>query len=339
MKIYKIVLLAASILALIFLVVLLVLFISGKVNFSTFFPIEKQIVLLERTENLADITDIQMDLSSMDVVIVPTDSDEIKITYRGPESRKDDVDLTVSVEDGTLSFTQDQQFFSFFFWEFTPRVLEISLPIDYSAGINLENSSGDTSFTGSYQLTDFTSKVTSGDIRIENMDCDVFNVRGSSGDIHLGQVTSDEVGIYVASGDVTADAITGDGSIGSTSGDLSITSLSGIVEVEVTSGDIRISSLSGSGTVYCTAGDVTVSVAEASGDLSVQTISGDLRLNLLHNVSYFISAKCTSGEINSDFGMMYNDNDDDAASVEYGDAPVYSLKVRTTSGDIQLSGE
>src|SRR5665647_464133 len=111
MKIFKIILLAASVLALISLVVLLVLFISGKVNFSTFFQMEKQIVLLERTEALTNITNIQMDLSSTDVVIVPTDSDKISITYRGPESRKDDLDLTVSVLDGTLSITQEPQYF------------------------------------------------------------------------------------------------------------------------------------------------------------------------------------------------------------------------------------
>jgi hypothetical protein len=159
MKTFKIIQLVASLLVLVFLIVLLVLFISGKVNFSTFFKTEKQIVLLEQTKPITDFSGIKLDLSSMDVVITSSDSDEISITYRGPESVKDDMDLTVQVNDGKLEITQKPQYMRFwFFWILTPRVLEISLPESYADDIQLKNSSGDVSITGDYQLTNFSAR-------------------------------------------------------------------------------------------------------------------------------------------------------------------------------------
>jgi len=338
MKTFKIILLAASVLVLAFLVVLLVLFISGKVNFSTFFRMEKQIVLLERTEALEGISGIKLDLSSMDVVITPSDSDEISMTYRGPESLKDDLDLSVEVIDGNLVITQEKQFYMFLFsWCFTPRVLEINLPESYADAIELEHSSGDVSISGTYQLSDFSANISSGDIRIENISCGKLSLHGSSGDISLGTINADQVGIYVTSGNIKADSITGDGKIGTTSGGVSIGVLQGEVDVDVTSGSIKISAFSGSGNVDCTSGSISMTVSNALGDLSVKTISGDVSVTFDKDIAYVISARCTSGDIHSDFAMMYSSDDKDTATLDYGVSPVYKLTLRTTSGDIALS--
>lgn len=80
-----------------------------------------------------------------------------------------------------------------------------------------------------------------------------------------------------------------------------------------------------------------MTVSEALGDLSVKTISGGVSVRFDKDIAYVISARCTSGDIHSDFAMMYSGDDKETATLDYGVSPVYILTLRTTSGDITLS--
>lgn len=338
MKTFKLVQLIVWLLIIAFLVAVLVLFVLGKTNFSFFMKNEKQIELLQQTENVNEITGIKFDLHSTDVVIKPSDSGEISINYRGPESLKDKVDLDVSVIDGQLTITQDSPMRNWFFgmWNFTSRILVVTLPESYADDLIISNTSGDLTITGDYTITNFTSSLTSGDVNVEEILCSDFHLDSTSGDVTLGSVAAQDLDISLTSGQIDAKEIKGDGSIGTISGDIRVDSLTGNVQISATSGDVTVSALSGSGSVTCSSGDIGVTVAASSGDLSIKTTSGSVSVSLGESAAYQIAAHCTSGDVSANFPLTYSDGNNDASGL-FGDTAANILKINTTAGDIKLA--
>jgi len=336
MKTIKIIQLVISLAVIAALIVIMVLFISGKVNFSTFFKTEKQIVLLDQKESLQDISSVKFDLNSINVIITPSDDDQMSITYRGPESLKDKLDLTVRVDNGTLIIQQSKNFaIQFFNWNLTPKVLEITLPESYAKDLTIGNSSGNISVSGIYNLSDFSGKLTSGNFRIEDLTCNDFQIHNSSGNVTLGTISSKTLGISLVSGNLKADAITGDGKIRVSSGNLTAGTLIGKTTLDVISGNITVYSFEGSGSASCASGNINISVSKASGDLSAATTSGNVEIGMTADVAYQIDAHCTSGDIRSDFAMIYSSGNRSATG-SYGTSPTYKLTLKTVSGNIAL---
>ena len=338
MKTFKLVQLILWLMIIAFLVTVLVLFVLGKTNFSMFIRNDKQIELLQQTENVNGITGIKFDLHSTDVVIEPSDSEEISINYRGPESLKDKVDLDVAIVDGQLTITQDNPLNNWFFgmWNFNSRVLVVTLPESYADDISIVNTSGDLAVTGDYDITNFTSLLTSGDVNIEGIICTDFTLDSTSGDVTLGSVAARDLDIALTSGRIDAKVLSGSGSIGTVSGDIRIDSLVGDVQISATSGDVTVSDFSGSGSVTCSSGDIGVSAAVSSGDLSLKTTSGGVDVSLGKTASYQIDAHCTSGDVSANFPLTYSDGNNDASG-QIGNTAYNLLKINTTSGDITLA--
>jgi len=302
MKALKIVQLIVWLLIITFLVVVLILFVLGRANFASFFKTEKQVELLQQTEDVKGISGIAFDLYSTDVVIKPSTSDEISINYRGSESLKDDPDLIVTVNDGQLTIKQKEtpQMFFFWVWSSTPRILEITLPESYSDDLILGNASGDLTITGDYQLSSFRTHLTSGDMSLGDISSTDFSIDSTSGNIDLGSIDAEDINISLTSGDVT------------------------------------VSSLTGAGSVACTSGDIRVNVTESLGDLSIKTSSGGVDVSLEKDASYNIDANCTSGDISANFPLIFSDGKNNATG-QSGSGASNQLTIRTTAGDISLA--
>ena len=337
MKTLKIVQLVLWLLIIALLVTVLFGFAFGKWNFSSFFKTEKQVELLQQSVKMEDINDIKIDIQSADIVIKPSDNNEIGINYRGPESLLNKLDITVTVNNGQLSVVQKNDFpFHFFvFGNFTPRVLTISLPESYSKNIDLKNTSGDLTITGNYSLNDFRSHTTSGDSNISTLTCTNFSLDSTSGDITLGDINSQKTNISLTSGQIKADTLTGDGNITCSSGTIQLGSLTGKSNISTTSGDISVLSFSGSGSISCTSGDITLTSTKSTGDLSVKTFSGSVVLAIGKDASYDIEAICTSGDISSDFPLSFSDSGKSVGG-QVGSGTFSHLSVHTTSGDIHF---
>ena len=338
MKTIKIVQLVIFILAAVFLVGLLCMFMFNKINVTQMFRQEEQIELLSQTEDVKEISKISLDLRSAEIIINPSDSDEISINYRGPKSLKDKLDLTVTVSGGELVIKQnyDRQNFFFWSWNITPRVLEITLPESYADDLNIGNTSGDLTITGNYRLSNFAAHLTSGDVNLSDIKCSGFTLESTSGDVDLGRIDTTELRMSLTSGRIEAKELTGTGTIGSFSGDIHIENLIGDVKISATSGEITIGSLSGSGSVSCSSGNIDINVAESTGDLLVKASSGNIDLGFGTDASYDFDAHCTSGNVTANFPVTYA-GDNNTASGQIGMEPYYNLNVKTTSGNIDFT--
>ena len=121
-------------------------------------------------------------------------------------------------------------------------------------------------------------------IWISPVDRPTFRQRGSSGRSGargLGDVQLDsalgELQVKTASGDISVGAVGADSSLVTVSGDLGVDRLDASLTARSVSGDVTIGAIVGELGLSTTSGDVDLK-SVLSGDIRVQTVSGDVRL-------------------------------------------------------------
>ena len=335
LKIVSLILLLAGIAV---LVVIMILFSLGRINFGNFFRVEKQVEILHQTEPAGSIKEISLDLSSTDIQIVPSDVEEITVTYKGPESRKDNPDVSVDVKNGELTVVQDKvNLFSWFSWNFTQRVIEIEVPLSYKGNLDVLNQSGNLTIEGDYTLKSYHSDITSGDVKIDRMSTPDFALSNTSGNITIGTLKTDSFDIRVTSGDTKAEEITGDGTMKTTSGNIMVFLLNGKADLSTSSGDTTVKEWKGSGSVHCSSGNITAVISESNGDMTIGTTSGNIRVELGEKAAYQVKASVISGDINSDVPLAYTGNDRNSGSGDVGSTPSDILSIKATSGNLRIA--
>jgi hypothetical protein len=174
------------------------------------------------------------------------------------------------------------------------------------------------------------------DVRVEGTLNDV-SVRSASGDLRLDVVTG-ELQAKTASGDVFVRALEDEGEIVSVSGDVDIGRAERQLSVRSVSGDVEVGEVHGPLTVSSTSGDVELKEV-ASGDVRIQTISGDARIAIGPGTRVWVDATSVSGHLRSDLGLS-DEPSDSEASAESDTTPeerdVVPLHVKTVSGDVAI---
>lgn len=338
MKPLKIISLVLLIVGIALLVAVMILFSLGRINFGTFFRVEKQVEIFSKTESMTGINEISLDLASADIQIVPSAAEEITVTYKGPQSKKDDPDVSVEVNNGELRIVQEKMdFFYLFSWNFTQRQVEIQLPESYIGKLSVLNKSGNLTIDGDYTFESYHSDVTSGNVTIGTLTTSDFTMRSTSGNIRIGTLKTDSFDIRVTSGDTKAEVITGNGTLDTTSGNVVIAALNGQADLSTSSGDTTVKEWKGSGSAHCSSGNITITVSESTGDMTIGTTSGNIKVELGEKAAYQIKASCISGNVNSDIPLTYTGDDKNKAEGDFGTNPANSLSVKATSGNIRIA--
>jgi DUF4097 and DUF4098 domain-containing protein YvlB len=243
------------------------------------------------------------------------------VTYKGPESKKKDPDVTVEVKNGELRIVQEKMnFFYLFSWNFTQRLVEIQLPESYIGKLSVLNKSGNLTIDGDYAFESYHSDVTSGNVTIGTLTTSDFTMRSTSGNIRIGTLKADSFDIRVTSGDTKAEVITGNGTLDTTSGNVVIAALNGQADLSTSSGDTTVKEWKGSGSAHCSSGNITVTVSESTGDMTIGTTSGNIKVELGEKAAYQIKASCISGNVNSDIPLTYT-GDDKKSEGDFGTNP------------------
>lgn len=244
--------------------------------------------------------------------------DEVVIDARSLEGRRARVDLELEVPSGVAS---------------TLRLAKGDVRVDGVSGpLHVDVIRGDVrvdDLRGAAEIN-----VTSGDVHAESVDGDL-SVDIRSGDVQLahvagvvGRVLSGDVEIERC-GRLTLDVIHGDVSIDQATGDIA---------VEAKSGDLRFQRVQ-SQAVQCRtlSGDVTVALTAlpSTASVSVETLSGDIRLQLPPDAHASIDAVVRSGEV--DCALPLRAQTGDRRSVRGTlNGPGATVTLRATSGDIDI---
>ena len=333
MKALKIIQIVLFLLAIFALVAVLVLYITGNFKLSGFVIQEKQILLAEEEISLGSISEVKTNLSSANIYVYPSESEQIEVRYFGPESEEKDPKVRIESDNQQITITQDFAF-SLFQIITTERRVEIYLPSEYQESIDFSCASGDVKLTGDYTFENMIISLSSGDVSAEDIETKNTEVRLISGDLNILSLKTDTYLTESRSGEIRFTELNGNGKINCTSGDIRIENIVSEFDIYAASGDIFLGNLSGQGKINCISGDINVEVQESLGDLDISTTSGEVTVKLSEDAGYLFEGDCVAGDIRSDFALKYNN--DNHASGEIGADNDFELSIKTTAGDISL---
>ena len=151
------------------------------------------------------------------------------------------------------------------------------------------------------------------------------SAKTASGDLRLGEAAAAVV--KTASGDVSIQSLSEESQLQTVSGDVEIEQLDAGLTGRTVSGDVELGGVRGAVTLGTTSGDVSIKTVE-SGEVRIQTVSGDVRVGVAPGTPVWLDAVSVSGDLRSDLGEVGETPPEDAA--------VVPLQVKTVSGDVSF---
>lgn len=237
-------------------------------NFSTIFSSFKDNQLAESSDNESypiddSITELNLDLSSEDVKIIQSDSDEIKAKIENKsflDTSAKNV-LTSSITGSCINIKTTKNIHD---------DIKITLYVPYRISSVTANSASGNIDIDNYKINgDFNITTASGDISIKNSKSDSVHLMSASGNINLNDTDINNKSILKSS---SGDINTNDTSLG----EISASSLSGDIKLKLDK-NILSSSLS------TASGDINVSLPDDTAcNVKFSTASGELR-NMIKN--------------------------------------------------------
>jgi DUF4097 and DUF4098 domain-containing protein YvlB len=273
---------------------------------------------INETRPLAADARLSIDNVKGAVNVSAWDQDQVRITGTlGDGARKleiegDSHDLSIKVKgpnsSGFLNWGSDSRM--------GPTVLNVQVP----KGINLE------------------IDVVSATASVKGLDGGSIDVDSVSGRVAI-DARSRKISVDSVSGNVELSGHAGEAEVDTVSGDVIAPHIGSRGKLETVSGDIRI----GGGpfrklSMNTVSGDIEVSgTLDADGSIDIDSMSGDVSLNLPAALSAKIDASSFSGTLRSDFGTVqeheHGPGSELKANVGGGNG---SITLETFSGDIRL---
>lgn len=205
----------------------------------------------------------------------------------------------------------------------TNVTLDVSLPKDVLANLNVSGASADTEIR-ELMLKDMRVDTASGITTISDCTGNALHIGAASGKIDLSDAQFDRIDASCTSGTVNIENITGSVTAGSTSG---------VVRVTNVTGDVSINNTSGGAYVSQEQKDI--------GTIHVALISGTVEVKLNPETAFDIDAETTSGGFSTDFDVTVSGSmskkvvGEDVSGKVNGGGPQVNL--RTVSGSIRVN--
>lgn len=246
-----------------------------------------------------------IEVVSGSVHIAATDRDDtlVEVRPRDP-NRASDIRVAESAridfDNGTLTVAAGRRFISL--GRGGAVVVDIELPT--RSRLEVSSASADLRADGAY--SDCRYATASGDAVIESVS---------------GKLKSDS-----ASGAITVGVLAGTATVSTASGDAAFGELTGDIKFRAASGSLSVSKLRGTVDAQTASGETTVT-AGVSGEVSVQSGSGDTLVGVEEGTAAKLELRTHSGEVRN--------------SLQPSDGPVdgdetLRVRVKTGSGDIRI---
>ncbi|WP_147566586.1 DUF4097 domain-containing protein [Clostridium tyrobutyricum] len=261
--------------------------------------------IIQKDENIAikGYDNINIDFPSSDIFVSTTDGNNLKVVQKASTNLKDAEKFIVDRQNNSIVIRKNSNrvFNIFDFGNFNEKI-ELYIPKNYTKNLNIHVASGDITFNSDIKLNDIECSQSSGDFHVNN------------------SITGSNIYIKSISGDITAEKLN-----------------SKHYDIHATSGDLDINSISGSGNVKTISGDVKINYSGINEYSNMSSTSGDINLIVPENMSFEFDGNCTSGNVNANFPLNYQNERKSRASAKVGSGPYKKINANAVSGDIKIS--
>lgn len=264
------------------------------------------------------IRSLNVKMRAGDLRLSLSPDNEIHITERSRADLREDQRISCEVHGGCLHISQGRSYVGFFFFGFgvISSDLEIALPMQLLESVSV---SGVSDFdAGELTCRSLSIKTVSGDIEVKRLNAQTLSIESISGDIEIGG-NIDSADINVKSGDIKLRDVS--------AGSLTVEQISGALTF---SGSLRTLS------ARSKSGDTNINTRTLPEALSIESISGDVRLALPENDGFSIQYRQTSGDFKTEFDMLAPLNSRSGTASYKGEPqPLYTISL--VSGDIRIA--
>lgn len=309
------------------IVVALILIVIGLIGMTSSFSIEglfsggAENYSREETLDAADVKEIEFEVGSMDMEIVPVSSDQIRARVSGKASKKNHDNIILKLErDGdrvkVVADTNDG-------FSIGINIMDLDLRVELPARkweeLKLDTGSGDMDMR---DIAARTIKVDggSGDFTAEGIEADQFETVLGSGDLELQELKAANVELTVNSGNTTIDQVT--------ASKISIQGNSGNVELIDSDAELK---------TRIESGNILVETDKIKHAMNLETGSGDVTISTNEQPdSARIKFTPGSGDLNNDWNNDGESLDGNGSSnITFGDGETI-IQVKTGSGNLNL---
>jgi len=274
---------------------------------------------------------IELSAAASDVEIRPGSDSRIHVEAIQRGGSPGDYQIDIVPSGDTLRVTESSRSFFCFFCSSSVRY-RIAVPSNGQADIHTASGEIDVeglggavslaSVSGDVRAGDLTGGLTvgttSGEVQLHDI-AGKLDVGSISGDIKLENGKIDGATVNTTSGEVTLDGVAGALNLKSVSGDIHVREArDGRLDVSTTSGEIKYEG----------------SLASGSAN-KLDSISGDVNLQLPDASSFRLDASTVSGDLSSEFELSDGQTARRSLSGVTGDGSA-TLTIGTTSGDISI---
>lgn len=306
---------------------------------------------------LDNITDININYSSERVSLFMGTADSLIIKEYMSENNSEffanisNTGNKVIVEKGRSPFRPIFNFFN--------RRLEVYLPLSYKNAISIKTSSGKIE-TSDLICSNIVIESSSGGISVDSIISDYVKIKSSSGSIIINNIKgeisveslSGRINIDQAAGNLSAKAssgaiqgesVQGNAILNTNSGSIIFGTINGNVSAEASSGRIELNFVSGSVNAKTSSGSIRCTIGGNAGDVSLNTASGAVRLNLPQDSNYNFTSRTSSGRLTTPFSdklfIPANDRNSTQGTITGNSVSdnIRTINIRTSSGSISVN--
>lgn len=259
-----------------------------------------------------EIRNINMEYKSQNVYFYKGSGDKVVIKEYLTDGRESEI----SVRGNTLSVMGTDGGIRFL--HFRTEKVEVFLPENYHGSIKVAAASGNIHAMDTLELEKFAVAVKSG-----NISCDA--------------VMAAEIAASADSGNIVFQKAQGKRRIMTASGNISLRAGEGDTEVSSKSGNISVVGAAGDFIASASSGNVKAEFIRTGGEISVETSSGNIRIELPKDSSFRYDGKASSGTIRTDFDdrLAFNDRKNEAKG-NYGNGTDARIRTMASSGSIRI---
>jgi DUF4097 and DUF4098 domain-containing protein YvlB len=257
--------------------------------------------------------------------------------------------------------------------------IEVFIPVS-NRNITIKTSSGDIKAAGEYTASSMNIESSSGDAEINNIIAETISIKSSSGNIRCnnanGNITvnsssgtiivnavngdifaksssgkieikqiSGSIAANATSGNIRSEAVGSNAEIRTTSGSIDFGRVNGNVTAESSSGRIRLALVNGTIDAKASSGDINCAITVNSGNISIETTSGDVTLEIPRNLAFNFSSSSSSGSLRTPFSdrLFRNLSDDKLVLGSIGidtsqiNQIFRNISIETSSGSIRVN--